>query len=162
MHYIIDAFNLGYKVPEVARFIKQGRMEEAVRALVSVVRGQIPGAGRVILVVDGRPVGHKVPLRLSGVELQYSQKPQTADDLIRAFIRKEKNVSLWTVVSADLEIIHTARDHGARVVKPADFLKKVQSGGRTGAGGTTEKPSADSVDVAYWKQLFEKGNDDSA
>lgn len=162
MNYIIDAFNVGYKIPEVARFIRSGRIHDAMEALIHTLIGYFDNRrDRIILVVDGRPKGRQVPAHRAGMELRYSKKPQTADDLIRQFIRREKHINTWTVVSADREILNTARDHGARVLKPSDLFKRKNNKRSVSYHGSGEKPSADSVDVDYWKQLFEKGNDES-
>ena len=163
MNYIIDAFNLAYKIPAVARLIRSGEIARAIDLLVHNIRGRLPGRGtRIILVVDGRPRGQHVPSMINGVEIRYSRPPQKADHLIQEFIRGVSRPDTWTVVSADHEIQNTARDQGAAVQSSARFIAAASNGGKKkGADGAAEKPSAANVDVEYWKKLFEAADDES-
>ncbi len=163
MNYIIDAFNTGYKIPAVARLIRDGRIAAAIDLLIHNIRLHLPQRGtRIILVVDGRPEGHSVPTRKNGVEIRYSRSPLKADHLIQDFIRRESHPAGWTVVSADHEIQNTARDQGAAVMTPVQLLQtKTGRGKGTTEDSGTEKPPVANVDVAYWKKLFEAGDDES-
>ncbi len=163
MNYIIDAFNTGYKIPAVARLIRGGQIEAAIDLLIHNIRLHLPGRGmRIILVVDGRPRGHSVPGQKSGVEIRYSRAPLKADHLIQDFIRREKRPADWTVVSADHEIQNTARDQGAAVITPGELLRAGPGSKKKKTDETgSEKPSATNIDVAYWKKLFEAGDDES-
>ncbi len=162
MNYIIDAFNTGYKIPAVARLIRGGEIAAAIDLLIHNIRRHLPQRGaRIILVVDGRPEGHSVPAQRNGVEIRYSRAPLKADHLIQDFIRRESRPADWTVVSADHEIQNTARDQGAAVMTPGQLLRAGTAGKRNTDDTASEKPSAANVDVAYWKKLFEAGDDES-
>jgi len=98
--------------------------------------------------------------KIPGIKLLFSQKPQTADDIIRDFIRKTTNIENWFVVSSDNEIRFTAQDHGAKALKSTDFLKQTFAQKKIENQMSQKKTNPDNVDVEYWRKLFESGNKD--
>lgn len=115
--YIIDAFNLIYKVDELAespaphasllQFLKSGRLTGSPN-------------NRVVVVFDG----HDNP-DVSG-EREYEivfSGPRSADDVIKDRVTKSKNRSQIVVVSDDKGLTTFVSAEGAKIKSVAEFLK---------------------------------------
>jgi len=159
MNYIIDGFNLAFKIENISQTIKNGNTENAISLLIHFVQAILnKRSSKIIIVFDGQDDNQPKKIKHSGVDILFSKKPQTADDLIRNFIRKTNNIQKWTVVSSDNEIIYTAKDHGAKTMKSVDFinLKKRHSAKDT-FEKENEKRNPENIDVDYWREIFNSG-----
>ncbi|KAA3614108.1 MAG: hypothetical protein D8M58_18105 [Calditrichaeota bacterium] len=159
MNYIIDGFNLGFKIDHIAQNIKKGQTDLAIKQIIRFVLSKIKSPGKKIIVFDGREQSGQSHQQMAGIKLIFSRKPQTADDIIRDFIRKTKNIENWFVVSSDNEIIFTAQDLGAKAIKSDQFLKQSAAAKKNKTHIQDKKSNPENVDVDYWKKLFEAGND---
>jgi len=119
--YIIDAFNLIYKVDELVespaphahllQFLKSGRLTGSRN-------------NRVVVVFDG----HDNP-DVSG-EREYEivfSGPRSADDVIKDRVTKSKNRSQIVVVSDDKSLTCFVRSEGAKIKSIAEFLGRIGS-----------------------------------
>ncbi len=159
MNYIIDGFNLAFKISSIAPNIKKGQIDLAIKQLTHFVRSKIKNSkSKVIIVFDGRDFAGHSKSKLAGINLIFSRKPQTADDIIRNFIRTTPNIENWCVVSSDNEIIFTAQDHGAKALKSSEFLKQSFATKKNENNISKNKSNPDNVDIEYWRNLFETGN----
>jgi len=159
MNYIVDGYNLAFKDEELSRMIKAGDTEKVISLLVSRVKRVIKEKStRIVIVFDGKE-GFYPKSNYGRVEIKFSKKPQTADDIIRNFLRKIPNPKEWVVVTSDNEIIFTARDHGAQNIKSEQFLAepvKKQRRAKKNSGSTlsAEKYNPSDVDVEFWLKQF--------
>jgi predicted RNA-binding protein with PIN domain len=161
MNYIIDGYNLGFKISTIEPVLKRGQTDLAIKQISQYVKNKLSTQrGRVIIVFDGRDFHGKAISQLAGIKLIFSRKPQTADDIIRKFIRETTQVENWTVVSSDNEIRFTAQDHGAKVLKSSEFTGKSFSKGKRGKPIPNNKTNPENVDIEYWQKLFEEGNNE--
>ena len=159
MNYIIDGFNLAFKIPNIAQNLIKGQTGLAIKQLTHFVQNKIKNSkSKIIIVFDGRGPHGQTQTQASGIELIFSHKPQTADDIIRDFIRQTDKIGNWSVVSSDNEIIFTAQDHGAKVIKSDEFLKKELVSWKNKNQVRDNKTNPENVDVEYWRKLFESGN----
>ncbi len=158
MNYIIDGFNVAFKDAKTANLIRGGNTDAAISGTVALVRRILKNnKGKIVVVFDGKE-GQQAP-RFPGLTVRFSKAPQKADDIIRAFVRKTKNINRWTVVSSDNEIRFSAQDHGAATLNAAEFLAMKK---------TTIDPSAEEVkkyearniDTEYWLKLFKERDRD--
>ena len=155
---IIDGYNLAHKHPEISLWLKKGDTERTIHLLINWLQH---GPGRkytnIILVLDGKR-GHSNQQNFSSnIKLIFSEKPQTADDIIRNFIRNATNPSDWTVVSSDNEIIYTSQDHGAHTIKSETFIAQFSVNPKSKdkrSNGSTEKYNPENIDVDYWLKQF--------
>jgi len=69
----------------------------------------------------------------SGVEVIYTQAGERADQVIQRMARQFGRECV--VVSSDLEIVATAKDHGALTIRAQEFQGKLQSVGNVGKSG---------------------------
>ncbi len=156
MNYIIDGYNLGHKLPAAAAWLKKGETERALPIILNYIRASLPGSGKIIAVFDGKAGVFPAVQHPAGIRVKFSRKPQTADDIIREFIRHETAPKSWTVISSDNEIIYTARDMGAHVLSAKQFA--VQKKTQKASAENSEKYQPQNVDVEAWLKLFnEKG-----
>ena len=156
MNYIIDGYNLGFAIPAIAEQISRDDTDQAIRSLIRYIQGFFPGrSGRVILVFDGVAESRGNNYNSGPIEVRFSKKPQTADDIIRGFVRKIKNARHWTVVSSDHEIRNTARDMGAAVQSSAEFLNRQGSAKKQRMSREiSQKYNPGTVDMEYWLKVF--------
>lgn len=156
-NYIIDGFNLGFKIPGIAQWITSGHIDQAIQLIINHIQSSISArAGKIILVFDGHyPNSASIP-KLKGITIQFSRKPQTADDIIRNFIRSQEKPGNWVVISSDHEIINTARDMGAEVL-PAEMLVKPEPiKEKHHPRERQEKYDPGHIDMDYWLKKFGK------
>jgi len=159
MNYIIDGFNLAFKIVGIAPTLRNGQTDLAIKQLTQFVKSKLKSnKGKIIIVFDGRDLHRQTIPSIPGIKLLFSQKPQTADDIIRDFIRKTTNIENWFVVSSDNEIRFTAQDHGAKALKSTDFLKQTFAQKKIENQMSQKKTNPDNVDVEYWRKLSESGN----
>ncbi len=118
MPLIVDCYNVLY-APMPASL---AGLDEAglCRALArSVWRGQ-----RVVVVCDGlvKPHGPDVS-PVEGVELRYSGRGRSADDVIVELVDADSAPRRLTVVSSDRQVQKAARRRRCRVVSSEDFIR---------------------------------------
>jgi predicted RNA-binding protein with PIN domain len=138
MPLIVDGDNL------LGTWPGRSRSDEERRDLSRALTRQSRILGRRIVVVfDGRRPDLPPP---SG-DILYSGGGRSADDLILAFLGKERAPREWTVVTSDRSLGDRCHHLGARVERCDLFRKKLR---RSSSG---EKPSG-SVDVGEWLEYF--------
>ncbi len=100
---------------------------------------------RVVVVFDGT-----APPGLStGTDLRFSGQGRTADDVILAWLRDQRDRRGWTVVTSDRSLGDQCRHLEARIQR-SDRFRADLDGGADG-----EKPERE-TDVEGWLRLFEE------
>ena len=160
---IIDGYNLAHKNPEISAWLNKGDTDKAIHLLINwLIQGPVAKGKKILLVLDGKKGFFNEQTYSSSIKLIFSQKPQTADDIIRSYIRNASNPSELTVVSSDNEILFTAKDHGAKTIKSEVFLnqyKKQPAQKKNKTSASSEKYNPENIDVDYWLKQF--GDDNS-
>jgi len=157
MNYIIDGYNLGHKIPSASNWLKKGETEKAIPIILNHIQAMLLRSGEIIVVFDGKSGVFPAAQYSSRIRVKFSRKPQTADDIIRTFIRNQAHPENWTVISSDNEIIYTARDMGAKVQSAKQFAAPPSS--KSSGSEISEKYQPQNVDVDEWLKLFNaKGN----
>jgi len=161
MNYIIDGFNLGFKLPSAARRLKQGDTEKAIPIILAFIQSRYAAAGhKTIVVFDGQQGLYPQRLGYAHIQIKFSKAPQKADDIIRNFVRNLKEARHWTVVSSDLEIMNTARDMGAHIVKSEDFARSSSvKKAEPASAEYRQKYDPEKIDMDYWLKQFGKDNE---
>ncbi len=154
--YIIDGFNLGYKVPQIAAKLKQNNLSSAIQAIILAVQTRLTEkVKQVIIVFDGQPFIQQQFNHSAHIKILFSRAPQKADDIIREFIRKTAEVRQCVVVTSDHEILNTAHDMGARTLTSSDFLATFPArGNRKQSAATEKKYNPQQIDMDYWLKIF--------
>ncbi len=147
--YLIDAYNVLHKLPELGRILSQ-QPDYARRALVERVENWAAGTkARVVLVFDGR--GEDLPSR--AVRVVFSGN-ESADRHIRRALEKSANPRAVTVVSSDLEVAAHARACEAEAMRSETFLERIHGRAEAVEEDVKNRKLTPS-EVEYWKRLFE-------
>jgi predicted RNA-binding protein with PIN domain len=153
-NYIIDGYNLAFKAPAIAALMRAGKIDQAVRQVILHAQKNYAAAAQIIIVFDGRQGIPPEAETFGNIRVIFSKKPQTADDVIRAFLRNAADAPKWTVISSDHQIQNTAKDMGAVVLKSEQAWepRKSQPTPRKEVSGEKAKPTK--VDLDYWLDVF--------
>lgn len=121
MHYLIDGYNVLFKLFEEGISLKEQR-----DYLIERLRHSMPPSGSVTLVFDAH-FGTDLELRshAGDLEIVYSSKGETADDWILGRIQRGKAYS-FTVVTQDKSLIKACRFLGAHAKSGAAFFKQLK------------------------------------
>ncbi len=124
MPYLIDGHNL------IGTGLLQGITladEDDEIKLVQLLKQYQPRARtRITVVFDrGLPGGRARALSGGGVEVIFAGSGQTADDIIKARIRRSRNPASLRVVSSDRSIQQIARARGCKVIASNIFAHEL-------------------------------------
>jgi len=148
-------------MPSIAKWINAGETDRAIQLIKNyLMKSLMHKASQVILVLDGREKCAGNDSKQGNIQIKFSKKPQTADDIIRQFIRSQKNASQWIVVSSDSEIRNTAEDMGAKAIASENLIvsyKENQS--KSQIKTSKEKYQPENIDVNYWLNKFNQSGD---
>lgn len=84
---------------------------------------------QVTIVFDGR-AGLRPGPRSSSVQIVFSQD-ESADDKIKKIVEQSQNPRNFVVVTDDRDIRYSVRALGAKLLNVKDFLKKIESPGKS-------------------------------
>ncbi len=147
--YLIDAYNVLHKIPELARILSQ-QPEYARRTLAERVQDWAAGSkAGVVLVFDGR--GEEMPS--GGLRVVFSGS-ESADRYIRRALERTVNPRSAVVVSSDLEVAAHARACEAEVMKSETFLERLDTREEEAEEDMKNRKLTPS-EVNYWRRLFE-------
>ena len=160
-NYIIDGYNLGFKIPSIAKWINSGETDRAIELIKNfLINGLVSKSNQIILVFDGTSQHTGNNSKQGKLYVMFSKKPQTADDIIRQFIRSQKNASQWIVVSSDSEIRYTAEDMGAIVMTSENLIASLkQHRSKSQIQSNKEKYQPENIDINYWLKKFNQSGD---
>lgn len=155
----VDGFNLIYKIPELEEYMYAGKLESAMKGLISILstyRSNSHKKGEIHIFFDGkrRRGDETYEETVSGVRCYYSHD-LSADYLIEQFLIQHKAPGEVWCISSDKRIRESARKSKAHSKTSEEFaedLKKDQS------NEGPEKPvgSMSKKEVNYWLNLFSK------
>jgi hypothetical protein len=155
MPVLIDGHNLIGRLPDISL----ADPDDEVR-LVARLQSYAGRTGkRVTVVFDrGLPGGRSQTLSRGRVEVIFAPTGRNADRVLMERIRRARDPSGLTVVTSDRQVIATARDRGARVVRAEAFVGQLEpSPAPEDAGKPDATLSPEQVDE--WLELFdEKGS----
>src|SRR5262245_350625 len=152
--YLIDGSNLGG--------VRGGRSgSQDARAVVEWLlpwtRDRPAGRGRMVVVFDGRAPAD-VARSYGALEVEFAA-PRAAGAAILAKVRGHARA--WVVVTDDAALAAACRGLGARVERASTLARRLERSARPPAGppGAVDKPTPSGSDQAYWKRVFEGGED---
>lgn len=170
---LIDGYNLlnSRSFPAPEKLNLEGKRDHLIRLLKTFA--QVNGY-KITLVFDNSRQPSRQTSYSKLIKIIFSAPGQEADDVIKQKIRREKSPEELTVVSSDLAIRFSAKDHGISSLSSEEFCRMMHSHPRSTSpgksssanpqtedfppGATAKYDSAISEDeVQFWKQLFEKG-----
>jgi predicted RNA-binding protein with PIN domain len=149
MPYLIDGHNL---IPKLG--LRLDSVDDEME-LVALLREFARLERRQVEVFfDGAPAPHAGTRSLGTVKAHFVPMGQTADNAIRARLKKLGNAARnWIVVSSDREVQVNARAAHAEVISSEEFAGTLAQAGDRGSRATSdEKLSSNEVDE--WLSLF--------
>lgn len=160
MAYLIDGFNLLYKIPECEALMLQNRLEDARNRLLSIIKEYEKIARKKIRIVFDGKKQQLLDIKsesFGSIDIYYSLD-YSADFLIKEFIKKDINPRMTTVVTSDNGIISFVQKFGVRLMKSEDFAEKMV---KTIDDYYEEKkqekdddPKISREEVHYWENIF--------
>jgi predicted RNA-binding protein with PIN domain len=159
--FIIDAYNLMHKIPELKRLLGEDR-DSSVDTMIAKLQDHFyHSRNKVILVFDGHgknKISRSIEVRFASTDINRSY--ENADKLIKVIIDQSGNKKLLTVVSSDNEIKWYARDSGCTVKSSRSFwseLKKKRTKKAKAMRESEEKPQVVTKgEVEYLLKVFTK------
>ncbi|TFH00013.1 MAG: hypothetical protein E4H13_08345 [Calditrichales bacterium] len=148
---VIDGWNVCWKMPEIEKLINEN-LEQARKQFIQIVKTHFQTKNATFKIIfDGQP-------NVFGGEeksVSFSKNPQTADDKIIQFLKKQKGANSWTVVTSDRELASRAKNIGARTISSENFITKLSKyKSSTMNSGHKEKPRVKPEDISYWLDKF--------
>jgi predicted RNA-binding protein with PIN domain len=153
MIYVIDGHNLIPHIPGLSLSTLDDEMRlVGLLQVYSRVRRH-----RVEVFFDGAPPGQSGSRSLGTVKAHFVRAGRTADDAIRAYLRRLKpDAARVTVVTSDRQVRAEAHALRANLLDSAAFAADLLSVQQEDPAGEekTAGPSADPAEVDEWLKLF--------
>ena len=152
---IIDGWNVCWKIPEIAQLIpdKLTIARQRFNSLVKIYFQKKSSISKIVY--DGQPGIISSKGELKGQDIQFSKNPQNADQKIIAFLKRQNNPALWTVISSDRELTGRAKNLGASSLSSEQFITKLMKG-RTSeiSNPKKENPNLSKNEINDWLDIF--------
>ena len=160
---LIDAYNVMFAHPRLGPLLRRS-LEQAREEFLILVAQRLPGDGTLGVVVfdatrDPSPPTTKGRTgRATHRGLQVVFARESADAWIQKRIREHDDPASLTIVTADREILETARAHGSATMRVSEFLQLAnRRQKRMREIRASEKPEHQSTrEIDEWRRLFEK------
>lgn len=108
------------------------------------------GRNMIVFFDSGDMPGATGDLAAPGISVRFARRPQTADDLIVAFLRKSRQPGQHAVVTNDRELAGMARRLGASVLAASQFADQLRGQSRTSpAPRAIDEPTPAPGDPAF-------------
>ncbi len=151
--YIIDGYNMIRRIDFYRAKFNQSAEKGRDALVVQLANFRRNSQSHIIVVFDGDSAGNPK----SGIKTIFS-KSQTADDVIKKMVDKDKHLFAITVVSSDLAVMRYAKSCGCEVISSEDFHKKISTLKNDTMDEFKEKndPQLSSKEIAQWLDIFNK------
>ena len=158
---VVDGYNVIY-ADDALRKIAKSDIERSRRKLVSMVAAYLKEKDlQVTLVFDGRGGMTDATAVIPGrLQVVYSARYQTADELIVSMIAGSPNPRSHIVVTSDRAHIRPAvAEVGCAVIESKEFLARLRGKpARKPGAGSEGKPRGGPDDMDYWLERFRRGS----
>jgi predicted RNA-binding protein with PIN domain len=160
MAILIDGFNLIYKFPDLEGLMYQGKLSDARKGLLNILKeyAKITGA-RIRVVFDGKkePSLEIKSENVGTIDVYYSLE-YSADHLIKEFIKKDPNPKMSTVVTSDKDITSFVQRFRVKIKKSEEFAdhinKTIEKWMESRLPEKEENPVLTEEDIVFWENLF--------
>jgi len=164
MTFLIDAFNVMYKLPETEEHMHKGELIAARRGLLDLFRRLRKRRNKPLILhafFDGKKKpGDETRRESAGDLFLYYSQDLSADHLIKQFIIKSPSPGELHVVSSDKDIMLFAKKHRCRPQSSEDFIAWTREILAPASDKKPEKevnPRLSSGEVNEWLRLFRGG-----
>ncbi|NGX39171.1 MAG: hypothetical protein KR126chlam1_00493 [Chlamydiae bacterium] len=154
MHYLIDGYNLLFRIPSEQKLSLKKRREALIEFLGDELRGI---KGTLSIIFDSSEQIRDFPqVALSkNLEVIYAPKGRTADEYIIEMVEVSKNPKVLTVVSSDNGLSGQCRHLGAQTQSIEEFLAFAE---KKQGRSTSSKPNyrETSSHIERLRKIFEE------
>lgn len=153
MPYLIDGHNL---IPKLGLRLDSPDDEmELVAILQEFARLE---RRQVEVYFDGAPAGQAGTRKLGTVKAHFVPLGQTADNAIRARLKKMgRSAKNWSVVSSDHQVQNDARAAQAQILSSEEFSGLIQRARASASRFSGDETKLPPDEVKEWLDLFGKG-----
>lgn len=149
MPLLIDGHNLIGRMPGLR--LDDPEDEQKLVQLLRRYLARVKKTGTVVF--DQGQLGRPDQLSSRQLRVEFARPPRTADDVLRARVRQERNPRGLIVVTSDLEVAQAARQAGAAVKDAGQFAREVlEAPAEKAQKETGLRPD----EVAEWEAAFRK------
>jgi predicted RNA-binding protein with PIN domain len=156
-HLLIDAWNVCWKIPEIAALIP-ARLAEARRIFNALVKNSLQDRKITYRIIyDGQPDIPPDRDTNDDRNVRFARDPQNADMLIISFLQKQKNPRLWTVITSDRELSRRVKALDAEIISSENFITRLHKKGRPAEAREAKGDGFLSrQELDYWLEKFNK------
>jgi predicted RNA-binding protein with PIN domain len=157
---IIDGYNVIYTDDHLRRIACRD-IERARRVFLdSIVSYAKSKRIQITVVFDGRGALADGEVIVPGkLQVVYSARGETADDLIIATLKRSRTPQAYLVVTSDrTHIVPVARGFGCQVLGSRRFLERLRPDKTISRGDEGEKPDPGGEDTDFWLEEFGEPN----
>jgi len=152
---VIDGYNLLYKDGALKNLAERS-LESAREELLAAIAAYRTAEMEIWVIFDGHGDESRRRKPLSpGIEVRFSRRPQTADEVILDMVEKEGRKAALTVVTSDKKDIGlVARSEGVRWISSETFIRRLHRTGRVRAVRAEKPVSTTPKELEYWLERF--------
>ncbi len=152
---IIDAWNVIWKIPEIAGFIPDD-LALARQRFNFLLQNYFQNKKVVYKIFyDGQPGIIQSQSEIRKQDIVYSKNPENADLKIINFLKIQKKSGQWTVITSDNELKMKVKNIGANVLLSEDFIKKLNKRNlEKSLNPEKENPKVSKDEMDYWLDIF--------
>ena len=156
---IIDGWNVCWKIPEISEYIPDN-LPMARKKLNIAVSNYFSNKKSVYKIIyDGQPGIVQSNVEFRNQQIQFSKKPQNADQKILTFLKLQKNPTKWTVITSDRELSGRAKNLGALIVSSEEFIQKINKKRKNIIDDSKKNnPNLSKDEIKNWLHLFNNSN----
>ena len=153
LQYIIDGYNMIRRIDSYRTKFNQSAENGRKALVIQLANFRSRARSEVVVVFDGGSGGGLH----SGIKVIFSRS-QTADDVIKKMVDKDKHHFAITVVSSDTAVMRYAKSCGCGVLSSEAFHKKISDLKGDAMEEVKEKndPQLSTGQVADWLEIFNK------
>lgn len=159
MKLLVDGYNLLHASGQFGSPSDPPTLETARRALLDFLTQQLTERerSRATVVFDGKdaPPGLPTVSSYEKMQIEFSRRKTTADQLIAEMIAAEKNPRQLRVISSDHAVQRAARQRGVAFIDSEVWLREVRAS-KVAAQSPAEKnePTQSAAAVQHWLREF--------
>lgn len=161
MGYLIDGFNLIYKIPHLEEMMYRNKLNEARRGLIELLNQfQHIKKAEIRVIFDGKKnKGDSLEREQIGQVKIYYSHDFSADHIIKELVKTNLNPRMTSVVTSDKEIIFYVNRFRAPVIKSEDFARMMQQTiadfNRIYTPEKEENPEVTEDEISFWEKMFD-------
>ena len=152
---IIDAWNVCWKIPDIASLIPDN-LQNARKKFNQLVKNYLINKNiKVKIIYDGQPNILNDNYLQKKDYIHFSKNPETADSFIINFIQKQSDKNKWTVITSDQDLAKKVRLYDTKVISSEEFITKLKRKKNAKSEiSYKDNPELRNDEINYWLNIF--------